>query len=158
MEEFNMAVQSKTFKYRTQVNWDIARIGTLSCNGKPDIKVATPPEFKGHAGIWSPEDLFVAALSSCFMTTFLGTAEWKGLEFLSFECDVEGTLARPDKEFLFTHATLRPRVVLPSDGDEDLARWCLEFAEKDCLIAHTISTKISLEPEIILEAPEMMQL
>ncbi len=153
-----MAVQSKTFKYKTRVKWDEARMGSLSCDDKPGIKVATPPEFKGHAGIWSPEDLFVAALSSCFMTTFLGTAEWKGLEFVSFECDAEGTLARPDKEFLFTHAILRPRVILPPDGDEELARWCLEFAENDCLIAHSIGTKISMEPEIILEAPEMMQL
>lgn len=149
-----MAIQSKTFTYRTKVKWNEERKGVLSCDGKPDIDVATPPEFKGHEGIWTPEDLYVAALSSCFMTTFLGTAAWKELKFLSFECDAEGTLARPDKEFLFTHAHLRPRVVLPEDGDEELARWCLEFAENDCLIAHSIGTKISMEPEIVKEAPK----
>ncbi len=40
------------------------------------IEVATPPEFpKGIAGIWSPEHLLVAAVSSCLMTTFLAVAE-----------------------------------------------------------------------------------
>lgn len=144
-----MAIRSKTFSYRTQTKWDAERMGTLSSPGKPDLRVATPPEFKGHPGVWTPEDLFVAALNSCFMTTFLGTAEWKGLQFLSFDCEAEGVLARPDKEFLFTHARLRPRVVLPEEGDEELARWCLEFAEKDCLIAHSIGTKVSMEPDIV---------
>jgi len=35
------------------------------------IEVATLPEFpKGIPGIWSPEHLFTAAVSSCLMTTF----------------------------------------------------------------------------------------
>ena len=35
------------------------------------IEVATPPEFpKGIPGIWSPEHLFTASISSCLMTTF----------------------------------------------------------------------------------------
>jgi organic hydroperoxide reductase OsmC/OhrA len=152
-----MAIQSKTFTYHTRAKWDGERRGTLSSPGKPDIQVATPPEFKGHPGIWTPEDLFVAALNTCFMTTFLGTAAAKGLQFLSFECAAEGVLARPGKEFLFTIARLRPRVVLPEDGDEKLARWCLEFAENDCLIAHSIGTEISMEPEIVKEVPEAVK-
>ena len=149
-----MTIRSKTFTYSTKVHWDEERKGTLSSSGKPDIQVATPPEFKGHTGIWTPEDLFVAALSSCFMTTFLGTAEWKELKFLSFECDAEGVLARPGKEFLFTHACLRPRVILPLDGDKELARWSLEYAEKDCLIAHSIHSGVRMEPEVVKAAAE----
>jgi organic hydroperoxide reductase OsmC/OhrA len=149
-----MATHSKTFTYHTKTKWNSERKGTLSSPGKPDIQVATPPEFKGHPGIWTPEDLYVAALNTCFMTTFLGTAAAKGLKFLSFECEAEGVLARPGKEFLFTSARLRPRIVLSEDGDENLARWCLEFAEKDCLIAHSIGTKVSMKPEIVKEVSE----
>ena len=55
------------------------------------IEVATPPEFpKGIAGIWSPEHLFVAAISGCLMTTFLAIAENSTLEFTSFSCQAKG--------------------------------------------------------------------
>ncbi len=144
-----MAIRSKQFFYRTKVSWKEARKGTISCDGKPSVDVATPPEFKGHPGIWTPEDLFVAALNTCVMTTFLGTAAWKGLRFESYECEAEGLLERPGEKFMFTRVTLKPRVVLPPEGDEELARWVLEFAEKDCLISNSIKSEVVMEPEIV---------
>jgi len=38
--------------------------GLLSSSGKTNIEIATPPEFRGHLVIWSPEDLFVASVNS----------------------------------------------------------------------------------------------
>jgi len=144
-----MTIRTKQFWYKTRVQWKEARRGILAAEGKPDLEIATPPEFKGHEGIWTPEDLFVAAVNSCIMTTFLGTAYWKKLRFDSFECEAEGLLERPGEEFLFTKIIVRPRVTLPPDGDEELARWVLDFAEKDCLISHSIKTDVAMEPEII---------
>ena len=74
-----MEVRSKVYTYHTSVKWTEQRKGVISCAGKPDIQVATPPEFKGHDGIWSPEDLFVASANICVMTTFLAVAERAGL-------------------------------------------------------------------------------
>ncbi len=76
-----MEVRSKVYLYHTGVKWTEQRKGVISCAGKPDIQVATPPEFKGHESIWSPEDLFVASANVCVMTTFLAVAERAGLAF-----------------------------------------------------------------------------
>ena len=57
-----MKGKSKTFLYRVHLEWKEARKGVLSSFGKPDIEVATPAEFRGHEGVWTPEDLFVAGL------------------------------------------------------------------------------------------------
>ena len=46
-----MEVRSKVYTYHTEVIWTEQRKGVISCAGKPDIQVATPPEFKGHEGI-----------------------------------------------------------------------------------------------------------
>ena len=67
-----MEVRSKTYTYRTCLKWTERKIGMLSSPGKPDLQVATPPEFKGHEGIWSPEDLFMASVNVCVMSTFFG--------------------------------------------------------------------------------------
>ncbi len=78
-------IKSKRFIYENSIKWQKEKIGLLSSSGKPYIEVATPPEFKGHVGIWSPEDLFVASVNSCIMTTFLYYAQKENLEILSYE-------------------------------------------------------------------------
>ena len=68
---------SNAHYYEVGLAWTDHRVGTLTPPGLPDtIQVATPPQFpKGMEGIWSPEHLFVAAINSCYMTTFLAIAE-----------------------------------------------------------------------------------
>ena len=61
----------KQFTYKTYLRWKEERKGTLSSSGKSDIEVATPPEFRGHPGIWTPEELFIGSVNICIMTTFL---------------------------------------------------------------------------------------
>jgi len=66
--------------YHVNINWSRDRKGMM-CSPELSmpspgtggcIEVATPPEFpKGIPGIWSPEHLFTASISSCLMTTFL---------------------------------------------------------------------------------------
>ncbi|MDA1001027.1 MAG: OsmC family protein [bacterium] len=143
-----MAIRSKVYHYPVKVKWQNERIGLLELKGKPPLQVATPPEFKGHKGFWTPEDLFVSALASCFMTTFLGTAYHRGLAFESFEADAEGKLERPEKKFLFTEVIIRVRIVLPSDGDLMLAHEVLDFAKKDCLVSNSIVSNVKIEPII----------
>lgn len=143
-----MAIRSKVYHYPVRVKWESERIGLLEVKGKPPLEVATPPEFKGHKGFWTPEDLFVSALVSCFMTTFLGTAYHRGLAFESFEADAEGTLERPEDKFLFTEISIRVRIVLPPDGDLMLAHEVLDFAKKDCLVSNSIVSKVKIDPII----------
>ena len=57
--------------YQTSLRWTDEKKGILSCDGKLDINVACPPEFGGHPRIWSPEDIFLASVEICTMTTFL---------------------------------------------------------------------------------------
>ena len=85
-------VKSKKFIYKNSIKWQAEKRGLLSSLDKPNIEVATPPEFRGHVGIWSPEDLFVTSVNSCIMTTFLYYAERESVEFLSYESEAEGIL------------------------------------------------------------------
>ena len=54
--------------------------GVLSC-----ISFSAPPEFLGEPGRWTPEHFLVAAVASCFVSTFSGIAEKSRLEFASFK-------------------------------------------------------------------------
>ena len=76
---------STPFHYEVDLVWQSDRKGTISSPVLSNtIEVATPPEFpKGMPGIWSPEHLLVAAVNSCYMTTFLAIAENSKLPFVS---------------------------------------------------------------------------
>jgi peroxiredoxin-like protein len=143
-----MAVKTKTFTYTTAVRWTGERKGKISAAGKPQLEVATPPEFKGHEGIWSPEDLYVASANVCVMTTFLAFAERAGLRFESYESEAEGTLEFVGNQFLFTKIVLRPRITLKEGEEKAKAEEILQKAERNCLISASMKTEVTLEPTI----------
>ncbi len=143
-----MDVRSKVYLYETTVRWTDYRKGRISCQGKPDVEVATPPEFKGHEGIWSPEDLFVASANVCLMTTFLAVAERTGLAFSSYESTAEGRLELVDGKFQFTAITIKPTITLKSEADAAKAKELIEKAEANCLISNSMKATVTLEPVI----------
>jgi peroxiredoxin-like protein len=143
-----MDVRSKVYMYHTTVKWTEQRKGMISCAGKPEVQVATPPEFKGHEGIWSPEDLFVASANVCLMTTFLAVAERAGLAFSSYDSAAEGRLEIVEGKFQFTVITIKPTILLESDADIAKAKELIEKAEANCLISNSMKAKVILEPII----------
>jgi peroxiredoxin-like protein len=143
-----MEQKSKVYMYQTAVKWTEQRKGLMSCAGKPGVQVATPPEFKGHEGIWSPEDLFVGSANVCLMTTFLAMAERAGLAFSSYESTAEGRLELVEGKFQFTTITIRPSITLKAEEDVVKAKELIEKAERNCLISNSMKATITLEPVI----------
>jgi peroxiredoxin-like protein len=141
---------SATLNFEVNLQWNNDRKGTLSSPVLPGrIEVATPPDFpKGMAGIWSPEHLFVAAVNSCFMTTFLSIAENSKMEFISFDCNAVGIVDKVEGKYRVTEITLKPTIIIPSSLPEDKAKRIVEMTEKACLISNSINSKINLEPII----------
>jgi len=139
-----------THNYEVNLQWNNDRKGTLSSPVLPNqIEVATPPDFpKGMAGIWSPEHLFVAAVNSCLMTTFLAIAENSKIEFISFDSNALGIVDKIEGKLVVTEIILKPKLVIASSQQPDRAKRVLEMSEKACLISNSIKSKISLEPII----------
>lgn len=136
--------------YNVDVNWNTDRKGVM-CS--PDlnkeagncIEVATPPEFpKGIPGIWSPEHLFTAAVSSCLMTTFLAIAENSKLPFESFSCNAKGKLDQVDGKFQMTEVILEPMVTIADEKDRERAERVLQKSEAACLISNSVRSKITM--------------
>jgi peroxiredoxin-like protein len=137
------------YSYSTEVEWTGERGGDLSGPDLPDLEVDAPPEFKGHEGVWTPEHLFVAAVNSCFMTTFLAIAENSKLEFVSFSADASGKLEKLEGQgFIMTEVVLRPKLLISHARDVERAGRILGKAEKNCLISNSIKTETKLEPEV----------
>jgi peroxiredoxin-like protein len=146
--------------YEVAVTWDEARRGTLSSESIPTtIEVATPPQFaKGIEGIWSPEHLFVAAINSCLMTTFLAIAENSKLVYSSFSSKAIGKLELRDGKYSISEVKLMPVVAVSNDADVERALRILKKSEAACLISNSIKSSILLEPVVnVVEAAHISQ-
>src|SRR5215470_3975512 len=147
-----MASQFPHF-YETEVEWIEQKKGKLTASGLPTLEVATPPEFQGHEGIWSPEHYFLASVNGCFMTTFLAISQMSKLEFVSFSSKARGKLDKVEGQVpQITEIVLRPRLVIRYARDLERAGRILEKAEKNCFISNSIKTWVTLDPELLRAA------
>ena len=139
-------------QYNVSLKWNEGRVGEVfspELNSK--IEVATPPQFpKGVEGVWSPEHFFTAAVNSCFMTTFLAIAENSRLEFKEFSCNAVGVLDQIEGKYLMTGVVLNPILIITKEEDKEKALRVLDKSEKACLISNSITSKVSLNPTVIL--------
>ena len=151
-----LKAKPKTFDYRVGVRWSREKRGVLSIAGKPDLEVASPPEFRGHPGIWSPEDLLVAAVNACTMTTFLSAVMRRDIALVSYESDATGTLEMADGKLRFTRVVLEPRIVVARPVDRAAALAAFREAEAGCLIAQSIVGKVEADPDVAVQPQEPM--
>lgn len=143
-------------RYNVNITWSADRKGIMCSpelnaaeNFPGCIEVATPPEFpKGMVGIWSPEHLFTAAVSSCLMTTFLAVADNSKLDFVSFRCESVGKLNEVDGKLTMNEVVLEPVVVIRDQKDYDRAMKVLLKSESNCLISNSIKSKVVMKPTV----------
>lgn len=136
--------------YEVSVAWLTDRKGVMtSPELTTSVEVATPPQFpKGMEGIWSPEHLFVAAVNSCLMTTFLAIAENSKLEYTSFKSKAIGKLEMVDGKYMMSEVTLMPEIEIADEQQKERAERVLQKSETNCLISNSVKSKIVFQPSI----------
>lgn len=138
--------------YQVRLTGTHAKGGYLESDeaGLLRLEVASPPEFGGPEGTWSPEHLFVSAISACLMTTFHAIAEIADLEIVEYRDDASGHLQRgSDRLYRMDMVTLRPRVVIADESKIEKALRLLARAEEVCLISRSVSSVIDMHPTVI---------
>jgi len=138
----------KTFTFETGLDWDAGRSGSLSAEGKKALRVTAPPVFRGEAGQWTPEDLLLAAVDACTMTTFMALAERAGTNILSYRSSAEGLAEFVNGNYRFTRITLRPTIEISLSTDENKVREILDKAHHNCLIGNSLSADIDIQATV----------
>jgi organic hydroperoxide reductase OsmC/OhrA len=150
--------------YKARLVWD-GNLGTgttsyqgygrkyrLQIDGKPDIVGSADPMFRGDANAYNPEDLFVAALSSCHMLSYLALCARSKINVVAYEDNAVGTLRlTPNGGGIFESVTLRPVVTVAPDSDERKAAELHEQAHDLCFIAASVKIPVLHEPTVRVE-------
>ena len=136
-------------RYEVRLRGGSAGYATASAEGVPDLRSAPPLDFDGPGDAWSPEQLLLASVETCFLFTLQAVARASKLEFTSLQLSGEGMVDRKDGAMRFTEIVLRPRLTVARDVDRDRALRIMEKSEKTCLVSASLSTPIRLEPEVV---------
>lgn len=121
----------------------------VAVDGKPDLAGSADPAFRGDPARHNPEDLFVAALSSCHMLSYLALCARGGVRVVAYEDDAVGRMRlEPGGGGRFVEVTLRPRVTLDRPEQAELALQLHDRAHALCFIANSCSVPVRHEPSI----------
>ncbi len=134
----------KSFIFKLKVKWTGGKKGSVSAEDKPDLTIATPPEFGGERGNYSPEELFIASVNSCILTTFLYFADRLNVKFESYTAEAEGKIVKTEGPFVFREIEVRPTVEVKNNKEKKKALKALELTEKYCIITNSINKQVSV--------------
>jgi len=123
---------------------------TSAAEGIPDLRCAPPLDFDGPGDAWSPEQLLITAVTTCFLFTLRSVAKLSKVPFKALDLSAEGVLDRKEGVTRFTDIVLRPKLTVPQGTDRAQALRVMEKAEKACLVSASLSTPVRLEPEVIM--------
>jgi organic hydroperoxide reductase OsmC/OhrA len=122
---------------------------TMTFDGRPPLQLSGAPGYRGDPSKLSPEDLFVGALASCQMLSFLAFAARAGVTVLAYEDRTIGTLAMADKKMRMTEVVLHPRITVAAGSDVEKVLHAVHSAHEACFIANSVSSTVTVEPEIV---------
>jgi organic hydroperoxide reductase OsmC/OhrA len=147
--------------YRTHLIWDgnlgdgtatyagYGRQHRILVEGKPELQATADAAFRGDGAKHNPEDLFLAAISSCHMLSYLALCARAKVSVLAYEDEARGTMQEDGKGGgRFVEVTLHPVVTIANADDAARATELHERAHQLCFIANSCSVPIHHRPEV----------
>jgi peroxiredoxin-like protein len=147
----------KEFRFPVSVRHSGGRLTTATVSGKPELEVATPPEFKdGIPGVWSPEDLLVGAAASCYAVTVIAVAERSEIPLRELKVDGVGHVTRlQDGRIGFVAIELDASFETDPGLVEKAERVALK-AKNVCIVTMALETPVHLRVDVQAPALEAL--
>jgi organic hydroperoxide reductase OsmC/OhrA len=96
-------------------------------------------------GRWTPEDLLLCAVASCFTTTFRTLAEYSKFEYTDLQVEAEGGISKTDAGYSFSEVLIRAILTISQEEDRARAVKLLQKAKTLCLVSRALSVQQRFE-------------
>jgi organic hydroperoxide reductase OsmC/OhrA len=136
----------RIYEVVTSLKWQGDLHGRAGVEGKEPLFVAAPPEFQGPNGVWNPEDLFVQALESCLMLTFVSLCVSEGIELCSYSSKASGRLEKTEQGLAFGWVVITP--VIEARAPHSKLMELIRRAHELSMIRRSVSCQVAIYPEI----------
>jgi organic hydroperoxide reductase OsmC/OhrA len=139
--------KSPVATFETTVVWERGKEGTVQARNHPALPVAAPPEFGGPEGMWCPEELLVASVAGCLMSTFLYFAERFDVPIKTYSSTSQGTISKTADGLRFTGVEVAIRATVGDEAarEKAAALRLQEKLEKYCPVSAALNCPVRLE-------------
>ena len=126
-----------------------SRDHVISVAGRPDILGSSDPAFRGDAARHNPEDMLVAALSTCHMLWYLHLAAEAAVIVTGYRDAPVGIMVEDrERGGWFERVALHPEVTIAA-GDAATATKLHEAAHAKCYVANSVNFPVICQPRIL---------
>jgi organic hydroperoxide reductase OsmC/OhrA len=123
----------------------------VSKENKADIFCSSDPVFRGDATKYNPEELLLAALSSCHMLVYLHLCADAGIIVTAYVDNATGLMEEtPNGNGHYTNATLYPQVKVADASMIDKANELHHKAHGLCFIANSCNFPVQNQPSCMV--------
>jgi peroxiredoxin-like protein len=141
--------QAATFFYETEVEWQGEKAGKLTGPALPPVAIGAPPEFNGREGNWSPEQLLVASVNTCYVLTLVAIAENSKIALVSLTSSAKGKLEKvAGAGYQITEVMIKPKILVGSPKDVERVSRIVDKAKQNCFISNSIKSAVAVQAEI----------
>jgi organic hydroperoxide reductase OsmC/OhrA len=112
------------------------------------VHFTAPPAFGGLEGRWTPEDLLLGAVASCYTTTFQAVAGYSNLEYMDLEVAVEATVCKQASGYGIERIVIRPKVAITDEEGERHALDVMKKAKSLCLVSRALGVDEEFDPAV----------
>ncbi len=116
--------------------------------GAPALTRSADPAGRGSSELTNPEQLRLAAASSCQMLSFLAIAARSNIDVVSYSDEADAIMPEDDKPVRITRITLRPRIVVATGSDLERARRIVDKAHQECFFANSLTSEITIDATV----------
>ncbi len=146
----------ETHRFRVVAWWASGRTGIAKSSSAPNaIHFTSPPAFGGLDGRWTPEDLLLCAIASCYTTTFRALAENSKFEYTDLQVEVGGYISKAETGYSFGEILIRANLLVPQLVDDARALKLLHKAKGLCLVSRALSVQQKFEPHVQVGAAQV---
>ena len=141
-------------RFRVDAWWASGRTGIAKSSSAPNaIHFASPPAFGGLEGRWTPEDLLLGALASCYTTTFRTLADYSRFEYTDLQVEAEGVIRKAETGYSFGEVVIRSNLTIPREVEQERAIKLLHKAKDLCLVSRALAVQPTFEPVVKVAVP-----
>lgn len=134
--------------YHVDVLWDGETGGSVRCDKCDELRIDMPEDFEGHGRSPCPDQLFLASIGGCLLTTFIHFANRFQLGIGDLGISVEGEVSLIEGVG-YRIRSVEVKVRVEADTEEvEVAEKCAELARDYCHITKSIENAIPVDVAI----------
>jgi len=150
---------SEVHRYRTALSWsgstgvgyDAYERGHQleSAPAATGLGLSSDPAFRGDPQRLNPEQLLLAAASSCQLLSFLAVAARARIDVVGYDDEAEAEMPEDDRPMRIVRIHLRPAITLgasSADVADDRLHHLVEVAHRECFIANSLRSEMTITP------------